>query len=107
MWRKSYVSGTMVIIVDEAEFDPQTNRGKGRIVALVSGENLRLNDDYTDLHGGIDCLTAKTTLDDVKKMVEEKEETFEHYERSFPPTHEFKLNEQIRLEIKPQGSPFG
>jgi hypothetical protein len=52
MWRKSDISGTMVVRVDEAEVDPQSNSGKGRIVEIVSGKNLRLNDDYTDLHGG-------------------------------------------------------
>jgi hypothetical protein len=40
-------------------------------------------------------------------MVEGKEGTFEHYEKSVPPTHEFKPKEQIRLDIKPQGNPFG
>jgi hypothetical protein len=107
MWRKSYISGVMVVKVDEAEFDPLTNTGKGKIVEVVSGKNLRLNDDYTDLHGGLDCLTAQATLDDVKRMVEGKEGTFEHYEKSVPPTHEFKLNEQFSLDICPQGSPRG
>lgn len=107
MWRKSYISGTMVVKVDETEFDPKTNTGKGRIVEVVSGKNLRLNDDYTDLHGGVDCLKAQTTLEEVKRMVEGKEGTFEHYEKSVPPTHEFKLKEQMRLNLCPQGSPFG
>lgn len=107
MWRKSYISGTMVVKVDETEFDPQTNTGKGRIVEVVSGKNLRLNDDYTDLHGGVDCLNAQTTLEEVKRMVEGKEGTFEHYEKSVPPTHEFKLKEQMRLDLCPQGSPVG
>ena len=107
MWRKSYISGVMVVKVDEAEFDPLTNTGKGKIVEVVSGKNLRLNDDYTDLHGGLDCLTAQATLDDVKRMVEGQEGTFEHYEKSVPPTHEFKLNEQFSLDICPQGSPRG
>src|SRR5512136_2243012 len=104
MWRKSYISGMMVVKVDEADFDPLTNTGRGKIVEVVSGRNLRLNDDYTDLHGGLDCLTAQTTLDDVKRMVEGKEGTFEHYEKSVPPTHEFRLKEQFRLDICPQGS---
>jgi hypothetical protein len=106
MWRKSYVSGTMVVKVDETEFDPQTNRGNGTIVEILSGKGLRLNDDYTDLHGGLDCLNSPTTLEDLKKMVEGKEGSFEHYEKSIPPTHEFKLKKQFPIEIKPQGSPF-
>ena len=106
MWRKSYISGTMVVKVDETEFDPQTNQGRGTIVEVLSGKGLKLNDNYTDLHGGLDCFTAQTTLDDLKKMVEGKVGSFEHYEKSIPPTHEFKLKEQFPIEIKPQGSPF-
>ena len=107
MWRKSYISGTMVVKVDETEFDPQTNQGRGTIVEVLSGKGLKLNDNYTDLHGGLDCFTAQTTLDDLKKMVDGKEGSFEHYEKSIPPTHEFKLMEQFPIEIKPQGSPIG
>jgi hypothetical protein len=107
MWRKSYISGTMVVKVDELEFDPATNTGRGKIMEVVSGKNLKLNDDYTDLHGGVDCLASPTTLDDVKKMVEGRDGTFEHYEKSVPPTHEFRLKEQFPLKICPQGSPFG
>lgn len=106
MWRKSYVSGTMVVMVEETEFDPQTNQGKGIIKEVVSGKSLRLNDNYTDLHGGLDCLSSPTTLEDLKKMVEGKEGSFEHYEKSVPPTHEFKLQKQFPLDIKPQGNPF-
>jgi hypothetical protein len=106
MWRKSYVSGKIVVKVDEAEFDPQTNQGKGKIIEILSGSSLRLNDNYTDLHGGLDCLSASVTLEDLKKMLEGQEGSFEHYEKSVPPTHEFKLKDQFKLEIKPQGSPF-
>ncbi len=107
MWRKCYISGTMVVMVEETEFDPQTNQGKGKIVEILTAKGLKLNDNYTDLHGGVDCLTAQTTLDDLKKMVVGKEGSFEHYEKSIPPTHEFKLKVQFPLDIKPQGSPFG
>ncbi len=107
MWRKSYISGMMIVKVDEAEFDPKTNTGKGKIIEVVSGKNLRLNDDYTDLHGGIDCISSPTSLEEVKRMVEGKEGSFEHYEKSVPPTHEFKLKEQFKLDIRPQGSSFG
>lgn len=107
MWRKCYISGKMVVKVDETEFDPLINTGRGRIAEAVSGKDLKLNDDYTDLHGGLDCLSVKTTLDDAKRMVKGDEGTFEHYEKSVPPTHEFKLKEQFRLDICLQGPQIG
>lgn len=105
-WRKCYISGTMVVKVEETEFDPQTNQGKGKIVEVSCGTGLKLNDNYTDLHGGLDCLSAPTCLDDVKKMVEGKEGSFEHYEKSVPPTHEFKLKEQSAIKIIPKERPY-
>ncbi len=106
MWRKSYASGTFKVLVDETEWDEPHLNGKGRIVQILEAERPRLNDDYTDLHGGIDSLTKSSNLEEVKKLFEGKEGSFMHYEKSIPPTHRFTLKEQFPLEIKPVGLPF-
>lgn len=106
MWRKSYASGRFRVLVDETEWDESHQNGRGKIVEVIEAERPKLNDDYTDLHGGIDSLTRNTTLDEIKKMFEGREGTFTHYEGSIPPTHRFKLKDQFPLEIKPVGMPF-
>ncbi|MDI9644251.1 MAG: hypothetical protein QFX35_03400 [Candidatus Verstraetearchaeota archaeon] len=106
MWRKSYASGTFKVLVEETESDELHLNGKGKIVQIIEAERPRLNDDYTDLHGGIDSLTRSTTLEEVKKLFEGKEGTFMHYEKSIPPTHRFTLKDQFPIEIKPVGLPF-
>jgi hypothetical protein len=109
MWRRSYISGTIKAMVEESESDQDrlTGTGKGKIVEIISANKPRLYDDYTDLHGGIDSVTKTTTCDEIKAMVEGKEGSFNHDEKAFSPCHKFTLKDQMPLEIKPVGSPFG
>ncbi|GEM_PF-1026444 len=105
MWRKSYISGEMRALIDEGA-DSTVSSGSGKLVDIVSGSRLMLNDDYTDLHGGVDCFTKRVTLEEVKKMVNGEEGTFLHDEKSIPPTHQFKLKEPYPINIQPPGSPL-
>jgi len=100
-WRKCYIAGTIVAKVDVSECDEECKQGSGRLVEIVSVDRPKLYDDYTDLHGGIDTITNPVTLDEIKKMVEGKEGTFSHIETMIPPQHQFKLNEQFPLDLKP------
>uniref|UniRef100_A0A7C3J4T4 Uncharacterized protein n=1 Tax=Candidatus Methanomethylicus mesodigestus TaxID=1867258 RepID=A0A7C3J4T4_9CREN len=105
MWRKSYAAGTFRAIVEE--YEGSEKAGRGKIVKILSVERPKLYDDYTDLHGGVDSLSKSTTAEDIKKLFEGKEGTYEHDEGYLPPRHMFKLKDQFPIEIKPSGMPFG
>ncbi|MGQ9759825.1 MAG: hypothetical protein ACUVQ5_04580 [Candidatus Methanomethylicaceae archaeon] len=105
MWRKSYIGGQIKLLLDVSE-DNGTS-GKGSIVDVLEVQRPYLYDDYTDLHGGIDSLCRRTTIEEIKSLILGREGTFEHDDRTIPPTHRFKLKEQFPLDIKPIGSPLG
>jgi hypothetical protein len=105
MWRKSYIGGIIRVLLDVTEETGKS--GKGKILDILSAQRPYLYDDYTDLHGGIDSFCKRTTLEEIKSMLVGQEGTFEHDEKTIPPTHCFKLKEQFPLDIKPKGSPFG
>jgi len=105
MWRKSYIGGEIKVLLDVTE--DMGMMGRGKILDVLSAQRPYLYDDYTDLHGGIDSFSRRTTLDEIKTMLIGREGTFEHDESTIPPTHRFKLKDQFPLEIKPEGSPFG
>jgi hypothetical protein len=105
MWRKSYIGGEIRVLLDVTEETGRT--GKGKILDVLSAQRPYLYDDYTDLHGGIDSFCKRTTLEEIRSMLVGREGTFEHDEKTIPPTHCFKLKEQFPLDIKPKGSPFG
>ena len=111
MWRRSYISGAIKAVVDEIEAEAESEKGcqkgRGKLVEIISIQRPKLYDDYTDLHGGVDSISRSATLEEVKKMVEGKEGIFIHEEKIIPPRHMFTIKEQFPLEIKPIGSPFG
>lgn len=105
MWRKSYICGEIKVLLDVIEDHGAT--GTAKIVDIISVQRPYLYDDYTDLHGGIDSFSKRSSLEEIKSMVLGREGTFEHDDRTIPPTHCFKLKEQFPIDIKPKGSPFG
>lgn len=105
MWRKSYIGGQIRVLLEVSE-DKGTS-GKGIILDVLSVQRPFLYDDYTDLHGGIDSLCRRTTIEEIKSLIVGREGTFEHDDKTIPPTHRFKLKDPLPLDIKPKGSPFG
>ncbi|MCC6013096.1 MAG: hypothetical protein LM593_01870 [Candidatus Verstraetearchaeota archaeon] len=100
MWRKSYISGEIKVLIDIIE--DYGKSGIGKIIDVIEVKNAYFYDDYTDLHGGIDSFCKKATLDEVRNMIINKEGKFEYIERAKPPINRFKLKDQIPIDLKPK-----
>lgn len=98
MWRKSYISGEIKILMEVLEEEGKS--GKARIIDVIEAKNSFFYDDYTDLHGGIDSFCKKAKLEEIKSMLVGKEGFFKHDDRFDPPINVFKLKDQIPINLK-------
>lgn len=98
MWRKSYISGEIKILMEVLEEEEKS--GKAKIIDVIEAKNTFFYDDYTDLHGGIDSFRKKATLEEIKNMLIGKEGSFKYDNRFDPPVHIFKLKDQVPISLK-------